>query len=112
MEQKIKIVKGTTNVFTVSITNIDGLPYVPTGSEVLLFGLKQKPTQNEAILTKVIPTNENGDYVLTIVPADTWDLECGTYYYDIGLKIGVDFFNIVQISPFIIIPNVTEWGDQ
>ena len=50
---------------------------------------------------------------LELSPQDTIDLIPGRYYYDVGLQRGDDvFYNIVEQSEFLLIPNVTRRGDS
>ena len=108
-KQTIKIVRGTTASFTVTITDVaTGNPYVIELGEVIRFGVKATPVDNAYIFTKEI-TAGSGDYDFTIEPSDTIGLAFGSYWYDIGLQSGTDYYNIIPASPFEITYNVTKW---
>ena len=110
-KQTIKIVRGTTNGFSVTVTDEDGEAYELQSGEFIRFGVKQTPTDTSYILTKTITeADTNGDYVFTLTPTDTISLAFGSYWYDIGLQSGTDYFNIIPASPFEVTSNVTKWG--
>lgn len=108
-KQTIKIVRGTTTSFTVTITDVaTGNPYVIEPGEAIRFGVKATPVDNAYILTKEITVGD-GDYDFTIEQDDTISLAFGSYWYDIGLQSGTDYYNIIPASPFEITYNVTKW---
>lgn len=111
MKQNIEIVRGTTNAFEIPITDADGNPYTLNDGETFVFALKRHYKGSERVLIKTITEGENGVYSLILKPSDTIDLECGRYYYDVGLQMGNDFFPVIPISQFDIKPNVSKWGD-
>lgn len=111
-KQKITIVRGTTNSFAIAITDEEGEAYELESGEVLRFGVKKTPNDAQYILTKEFSTaDENDEYPFSIVPDDTINLPFGTYYYDIGLQSGSNYFNIIPASDFVVAYNVTEWEE-
>lgn len=110
MAQKIEIVRGTTNTFQIGVTDADGNSYVPETGEKLVFGIKRKPTDIDLVVVKVGEVIGEGLFKVKLNPEDTAEIECGKYYYDVGMDNGTDFFNIIKPSPFDIIPNITSKG--
>ncbi len=112
MAQKIEIIRGTSNTFSIDVVDADGRPYVLGDGESIIFGIKKKAEDPSPIFVKTASAGTiGGNYVVAISPADTADLDCGRYAYDVGLKKGTDFFNVIEPNPFIIEPNVTSRGD-
>lgn len=108
----MKIVRGTTNAFSISVVDGNGAPYTLETGQVLVFGLKRNDIDEERVLVKKITNTVNGEYYLELTPEDTGDLECGEYYYDVGMQHGATvFYNVIQSSPFTILPNITKLGD-
>lgn len=109
---KLTIVRGTTNIFGISVTGEDGNPYILDSGQALVFGLKEDEYSDARLFVKRITNVVNGEYYLELTPADTAALEPGRYFYDIGLQNGSTvFFNVVPCSEFHIIPNITKLGD-
>lgn len=108
--QPIRIVRGTTNGFTVTVTDEDGNPYTLQTGEYFRFGVKEMPTDTQYLFTKTISeANEDDEYAFAIDPDDTINLPFGSYWYDIGLQSGSNYFNIIPASAFEIAYNVTKW---
>lgn len=110
MAQKIEIVRGTTNPFQISVTDAAGNSYVPESGEKLVFGVKRKPTDTVLVFAKVGEVIGEGLFSVKLKPEDTAEIECGKYYFDVGMDNGTDFFNIIKSSPLEIIPNITSRG--
>lgn len=110
-KQPIRIVRGTTNGVSIAITDeATGDPYVLGEGEILRFGVKNLPTETTYIFTKeVTEANEGDEYVFTIDPSDTIGLSFGSYWYDIGLQSGDDYYNIIPASSFELVYNITKW---
>lgn len=108
--QPIAIVRGTTNSFSIAITDEDtGEPYELEAGEVLRFGIKRRPEDAECIITKEITeADEDDSYPFTISPSDTLELDFGRYWYDVGLQDGAAYYPIIAASPFDIAWNITE----
>lgn len=59
---------------------MDGEPYELQEGDVVRFALNTADHLDEPIITK-----ELTDYTVTLDPADTKDLDFGTYYYDVQI---------------------------
>lgn len=111
-KQKIIIVRGTTNSFSVAITDENGDNYELESGEVLRFGVKAKPEDPQYIISKeMTEANADGEYEFTIEVSDTSDLPFKTYSYDIGLQSGEDYYNVIPTSDFVVAKNITEWEE-
>ena len=109
-KQKVTIVRGTTNTFSVDIVDEDGEAYTLDTGELLRFGIKKAATDAEYIVEKEFSTaGADGSYGFTLDPADTINLPFGKYLYDIGLQSGTDYFNVIPASDFVVGYIVTEW---
>lgn len=112
MKQPISIVRGTTNAFGISVVDEDGNPVTLKEDEVLVFAVKENPTDQSRLFTKKITNVAEGDYYLELTPEDTLYIDSGRYFYDVGLQKGTTiFYNVVEASLFEIRPNITELGD-
>lgn len=113
MVQGIEIVRGTTVPISLEVTDANGNLYALADGEAILFGIKKEATDAAAIFVKAAEAGtEVGQYKILITPEDTLDLATGQYYYDVGLATGGDYYNIIEPSPFMILPNVTKKGDS
>lgn len=110
MKQPISMIRGTTQTIEIKVYGPDGLPYIISGDEVLRFGVKRNPEDNEYLIEKELTAaNLDGDvYVTILVPNDTKGLEFGNYYYDVGLQVGENYYNVIECSDFEIGYNITE----
>lgn len=111
MEEVLSIVRGTTNSFSVIVKDHEGETQVLSEGQDLIFGLKQNELDDNRVLVKTLTKMASGENYLELEPLETMDLEPGTYYYDISMKQGTSFFNIVESSPIKIKPNVTKITD-
>ena len=110
-KQTISVVRGTTNGFSVAITDEStGEAYELEEGEFLRFGVKFTPTDADYIFSKTISSaNDEDEYAFTIDPSDTAELGFGSYWYDVGLQSGSAYYNVIPASPFEVCYNVTEW---
>lgn len=106
--QPIAIVRGTTRTIGVSIFDESGDPYTLGSGEVLRFGIKKNPSDTSYLVKKETTTQSEGAYLFTMVPSDTLSLPFGRYYYDVGLKSGTNYYNVIECSFFDIAFNVTD----
>ena len=112
MAKELSVVRGTTNTFGLAIEYANGDDFTLEPSQVLVFGLKRKPHDEECVLVKTINHSVDGAFYLELEPSDTAELEAGTYFYDVGLQHGDSvFYNVIKPSVFKILPNITELGD-
>lgn len=110
MAQKIEIVRGTTNTFKIAVTDADGREYAPASGETVVFGIKKNPEDMDPLFQITAKIVGTGIFKVDLTPAHTEDLDCGRYWYDVGLQSGEDFYNIIEPNPFIIQPNITARG--
>lgn len=110
MAETIAMIRGTTNLFNITVTDAEERLYTLGKGEFLKFGVKQKPEDEEYLVYKEISTGENGVYTVELAPDDTIGLAYGRYVYDVGLQIGSNYFNIIPASAFAVLPNITKWG--
>lgn len=111
MKQDIQMIRGTTKVFNISVTDANGSPYILGSGEFLLFGVKAKPEDSGYVVLKAVSSGSDGVYTVNLAPDDTNNLPYNRYVYDVGLQSGNDYHNIIPTSGFAILPNVTKWGD-
>ncbi len=108
----IEIVRGTTNSFKLTLTDAQGNPYTLETGQVLVFGIKERKTDEERLLVKKLHSTATGEYYLELEAADTADIPPGRKFYDIGLQHGdFVFYNVIRTSVFNLLPNVTQLGD-
>ena len=110
MAQKIEIVRGTTETIQIDITDANNAPYVIVNGETVIFGIKRKPTDDELIFVRGAKIGDVGSYLVEIFPEDTDNLPCDKYFYDVALQSGKNFYNIIEASPLVILPNITRRG--
>ena len=110
MAQKIEIVRGTSNTLEINIVDANGTPYALESGEKLVFGIKKNPEHKEVIFAKVGTSIQKGLYQVDILPEDTEGLKSGTYYYDVSIESGVNFYNVIELTQFVLLANVTSRG--
>lgn len=96
--RKIRITKG-------------GVPYIPQAGEVIRFGVKERFAQKDYLIRKefIAADVKNGVIELVLTPRDTAGLALQTYQYDIGIQRGMEYFDIITASDFVLRGNVTGW---
>lgn len=110
MKNDIKVVRGTTNSFQITVTDAEGNLYNLQEGERLLFGVKKSHDDEEYIFVKSVGSCENGVYTVTLDPCDTDICDCCHYLYDVAIQSGADFYNVIEASVFEVCKNVTKWG--
>lgn len=110
MKQDIAIIRGTTNTFSISISDASGNPYVLQSGDTIRFGVKSFQNNATYDISKTLTSASRvGDvYQFTISASDTINLACGGYFYDIGLQNSNGYFNIIECSNFTISQNITK----
>lgn len=113
MGKNVEIIRGTSNQFDITISDVKQNLYILSSDEKILFGVKRKPTDAEYVFLKTVLASDGTDgvYPVMIDPADTEGLAFGKYWYDAGLESGEDYHNIIEPSVFEIKPNITKRGD-
>lgn len=110
MRQPVAMIRGTTHILNISLSDSSNGSYALPAGEVLRFGVKKRPADRVYLIKKELTSAnyENGVYVLILSPSDTEDLPFGRYYYDVGLQNGASYFNVIECSEFDILYNITE----
>lgn len=111
-QKPLSIVRGTTNAWGLLVTGENDAPYTLESDQALVFALKKDENDEERVLVKKITNSVNGEYYLELAAADTSNLKPGIYYYDVSLQHGDHvLYNVIEASPFVIKPNITQLGD-
>lgn len=110
MAKTISLIRGTTNMLNITVTDAAGNLYTMGNGAFIKFGVKQKPEDEECLIYKEITTGNNGKHTVVLSPDDTIGLAYGRYVYDVGLQSGEHYFNIIPSNAFVVLPNVTKWG--
>lgn len=111
MSQKIEITRGKTKTFATTVTDSNNELYTLEDGELFVFGVKRKPDDEKPVILKTTSSGENGVYAVTITPADTENLPYGKYFYDANVLSGANYHEVIEPSPFHILPNATKRGD-
>lgn len=106
---KLVIPRGTTFRAVIPLFYDDGSAYTYTSGDVMRFGVKPCDLSGELLISKTLSYDtDEGGFVLELAPADTAELDIGTYLYDIGLESGSDYFIPIECDEFIIGRAVTQ----
>jgi hypothetical protein len=108
---KISMIRGTTRVYEIPVTDSNKQPYALKEGEKLVFGVKETCKHPLCVLTKIIEPDENGRCILRLAPEDTAQMHPASYVYDVGLLSGDDYFNIIEPDVFELLSNVTSKED-
>lgn len=111
MAKDIRMIRGTSRKFEISVTDAEGNPYTLSAGEKVIFGVKKQTTDDNLVICKVVTECTGGVCVVELDPEDTANLAVGKYYYDVGLESKEDYYIIVELSVFNIAANITKWGD-
>ena len=102
-DNNIRMIRGDSGVFTISITDINGRNIELADSDVLTFTLRRTVRNPTIILQKVIVGGE-----LNIKPADTEGLAFGAYVYDIELRRADGYVDtVIPPHEFLLMEEVT-----
>lgn len=102
-DNNIRMIRGDSGVFNISITDINGRNVELTDSDVLTFTLRRTVRNPTIILQKIIAGGE-----LDIKPADTEGLTFGAYVYDIELKRADGYVDtVIPPHEFLLLEEVT-----
>lgn len=112
MKQLIKMVRGTDHTIVIALTNDDSEEqYEMAANEMIVFTVKRCKNDDNALIERRVTgseVNDDGLYVVSIIPSDTIDLKPDRYYYDIGfLNSSGEFTMLVESSPFVIASNIS-----
>lgn len=102
-DNNIKIIRGDSGAFNISITDTDGNPVELTDDDILTFTLRRAARNPTIILQKVIIGGE-----LDINPTDTEGLAFGAYVYDIELRRANGYVDtVIPPHEFLLMEEVT-----
>ena len=102
-DNNIKIIRGDSGVFNVSITDTIGSPVELRDDDILTFTLRRAARNPTIILQKVIIGGE-----LNINPTDTEGLAFGAYVYDIELRRANGYVDtVIPPHEFLLMEEVT-----
>lgn len=102
-DNNIRMIRGDSGVFNISITDINGRNVELTDSDVLTFTLRRTVRNPTIVLQKTIT-----DGTLTINPSDTQDMPFGSYVYDVELKRADGYTDtIIPPHEFLLLEEVT-----
>lgn len=106
VNNNISIIRGDSATITLSVTDANGDPYVILPTDTVTMMVRQNPN-SDAVISKTFT-----DATLTIAPADTSALPCGTYVYDVQLVHEDGWTDtIIPVHQLIVLPEVTYGGD-
>lgn len=111
MRHELEVYRGASTPFNIRLKIKGGGAYTLGSGEKIIFGVKEKPEDEELLIVKTITEAPGGVAVLNLIPDDTIGLKFGRYCYDVGLQSGEKYIPVIKISPFVVLPNVTKWGD-
>lgn len=100
----ITMTRGDTAVLKLDIINEQGIPYVPTDSDVVLFTLKRNVMEKDVIFQKSMV-----DGKIIIHPQDTSHLDYGSYFYDVELTKENGFVATVIPPHRLVIAEEVTW---
>lgn len=95
---EIRIIRGDTQVFTVSIINVDGLPYELQPTDKLVFTVKKSIYNTDVEIQKLIDKSME----FTINHEDTKGMYFGEYVYDIQLTQGNVVTTVIPPTSFYL----------
>lgn len=106
--------RGDDVCLVVNVYDSEGQPYVLQEGDKLFFSAKAKAKdQNYAIPPKQLEIDSNNRPVIHIEPTDTYDLEFGTYLYDVQMITAQGKSStIIKPSQLIIEEAITAYGDR
>ena len=111
MDNEIFLPRGTSYSIGILVLDGDGQPYYDSGDTVR-FGVKYDPDDTAYLIEKTAEYDEEqGCYVVTLVPSDTASLPFGRYWYDIGLQTDGededDYYMLVDATAFNVTKAIT-----
>ena len=106
----IKLPRGNSAVFTLTLTNADGTPFVPSENDTVIFTVQKSQVKDApAIIVKKITPSNDMTMTISFEPSDTVNLPEGDYFYDVSVCIGgSNFYTVVHCDNFKITPTLGE----
>lgn len=101
---RIQLVRGDTFRAKLTLQDKAGNLYIPTADDEILFTVKQNAMTDKVLIQVRV---ENGEVVLN--PADTENLEYGSYVYDVQVVLANgNRDTVIQANIFELLPEVTD----
>ena len=101
---KIQLVRGDTLRAKLTLQDKAGNLYIPTADDEILFTVKRNAMTDKALIQVRV---ENSEVVLN--PADTENLEFGSYVYDVQVILSDGTRDtVIQANIFELLPEVTD----
>lgn len=108
MTSKYEIVRGDSDIITISMENELGVQIPFSSGDTVRFTVKSNDSTETKILQKSVTSFSSGKAIVNILPTDTSSLSYGVYYYDVQWTRADGYKKtIVPKSTFIIQPEIT-----
>lgn len=108
----INMSRGDSISLTINLSDSDGNEYILQEGDRLFFSAKKKATDESYAISPILLTGEKGT-TLHLDASDTYDLEFGTYLYDIQLVTANGKTNtVIKPTQLIIEEAITAYGDR
>lgn len=108
----LSMVRGTSQIINLLAANVDEKSFAFQENDKAFFGVKKRATDVDCLILKESMPGVGNQLTFSFVPEDTENLQFGSYYYDIGLQRGEDYYNLIPYSEFRLVPNITEREDN
>lgn len=95
---EIKFIRGDTQVFSLNITDGDGLPYELQPTDKLVLTVKRSIYNTDTVLQKTI----DASMLIKFEHEDTKSISFGEYVYDVQLTQGDIVTTVIPPTPFIL----------
>lgn len=105
---KITLTRGDTARIKISLSDINGNPYLPVEGDSVKFAVRRKAEDESELFSIDVPIDT---CELHIKPIDTKELEFGEYKYDIQITLNNgDVYTPEQFNyqPFVLIKEVAD----
>ncbi len=101
------IIQGDSIDLAVIITE-NGQVHEYSADETVRFALSESRDSSGVVISKIM-SYENGDYTVSLSPAETGSLIPGKqYWFDIGLQSGSDYYRVIPCREVRIIPGISK----
>lgn len=111
MNDEIKIIRGTTNIFDLVIFDNSEQAYELKDGDKIVFGVKKNPESANYDIKKIITAKVSnvGNITIKLSPEDTQKLPFGRYYFDVGLQTSEgNYYMVIPFSTFIVGKAITQ----
>lgn len=81
--------------------------------DVVAMQVRENASDDEALLTRIVDTFDDGKALINILPEDTAEVEPGKYKYDIEVRWSTGLRKtIIEKSDFVLREDVTRIADE